>query len=378
MEIIVIMFAAAAAVLIGVHVARHRRWQRAALRLGLRFDQGGFLGKPLIAGTMDGFKVLVTLVPAARAGAHEYPHRSHDTLVRITFPSPLQADVHFSPARSREGTKAAVGLRVIATGEDAFDDVVLSRGRSEVGVRRFLTRTRRRALVRFFGECRGPRYIDANVIVSQERDCLREEAIVAAVRDLTQVARCLVHSREEAAPERTDPDPEGAAAAETPAPAPAATVREPAAEETAPAAAPEEAVSAAAPGAAEPACADDASATCAALFDPKLSTYDTRRVFERDYRGKEIAWQGTLAAVERSSYDPELGEESGIKATFEIGVIASALGDSERVQAAVRFAPEEAAALESRRGARVTFRGTLAGVDGVSRTVYVGDGRLSG
>ena len=381
MEIIVIILVAVAAVVVGTHAARRRRWQRAALRLGLHVNHGGLLGSPMIAGTFDGFKVLVRLAAALPAGASGTPRgrASQDTIFRLTFSASLQADVHFCPARSAEDVKAAIGLRPIDTGEEAFDDIVLARGRSEVGVRRFLKPARRRALLRFFGTHGGLRHVDSNVIVSREPGCLGEDAIVAAVRELAELARCLVHSRDEAAPGERDLQPGRAMDAPIPeAPDPIATVWEPVAEEAVPAPAPEMTVAAAAaPEAAEPAAGVDAEAVCAALFDPKLSTYDTRRVFERDCRGKEVAWQGTLAAVEQSSYDPELGEEPGVKATFEIGAVVSALGDSERVQAAVRFAPDAVAALEARRGARVAFLGTLAGVDGVSRTVYVGDGRLS-
>ena len=244
---------------------------------------------------------------------------------------------------------------------------------------RSLKPARRRALLCFFGTHGGLRYVDSNVIVTREPGCLGEDAIVAVVRELAQLARCLVHSVDAAAPGERDPQPGRAMDAPIPeAPDPAGTVWEPVAEEAVPAPAPEMTVAAAAaPEATEPAAGVDADAVCAALFDPKLSTYDTRRVFERDFRGKKVAWQGTLAAVEQSSYDPELGEEPGVKATFEIGAVVSALGDSERVQAAVRFAPDAIAALDARRGARAAFLGTLAGVDGVSRTVYVGDGRLA-
>ena len=59
----------------------------------------------------------------------------------------------------------------------------------------------------------------------------------------------------------------------------------------------------------------DVESVSAALFDPKLSSLDSSRIFDERYAGRTVRWSGKLTKAERFPFDYVFGSEPGTKAT---------------------------------------------------------------
>lgn len=119
----------------------------------------------------------------------------------------------------------------------------------------------------------------------------------------------------------------------------------------------------------------DSMAVCAALFDSKLMSYETNRLFDERYKGETIRWHGTLRRASAYSYDFTFGEGGGTKAEFDLHEVHQGLG-TRIVRAYVQLPLEDAARVSGRVGEMVTFEGRLLTCEGSSRRIYVGEGRV--
>lgn len=119
----------------------------------------------------------------------------------------------------------------------------------------------------------------------------------------------------------------------------------------------------------------DSMAVCAALFDSKLMSYETNRLFDERYEGETIRWHGTLRRASTYSYDFTFGEGGGTKAEFDLHEVQQGLG-TRMVRAYVQLPLEDAARVSGRVGEMVTFEGRLLTCEGSSRRIYVGGGRV--
>lgn len=119
----------------------------------------------------------------------------------------------------------------------------------------------------------------------------------------------------------------------------------------------------------------DSMAVCAALFDSKLMSYETNRLFDERYKGETIRWHGTLRRASTYSYDFTFGEGGGTKAEFDLHEVQQGLG-TRMVRAYVQLPLEDAARVSGRVGEMVTFEGRLLTCEGSSRQIYVGGGRV--
>ena len=119
----------------------------------------------------------------------------------------------------------------------------------------------------------------------------------------------------------------------------------------------------------------DSMAVCAALFDSKLMSYETNRLFDERYKGETIRWHGTLRRASTYSYDFTFGEGGGTKAEFDLHEVHQGLG-TRIVRAYVQLPLEDAARVSGRVGEMVTFEGRLLTCEGSSRRIYVGGGRV--
>lgn len=119
----------------------------------------------------------------------------------------------------------------------------------------------------------------------------------------------------------------------------------------------------------------DSMAVCAALFDSKLMSYETNRLFDERYKGETIRWHGTLRRASTYSYDFTFGEDGGTKAEFDLHEVHQGLG-TRIVRAYVQLPREDAARVSGRVGEMVTFKGRLLTCEGSSRRIYVGGGRV--
>ena len=119
----------------------------------------------------------------------------------------------------------------------------------------------------------------------------------------------------------------------------------------------------------------DSMAVCAALFDSKLMSYETNRLFDDRYKGKTIRWHGTLRRASAYSYDFTFGEGGGTKAEFDLNEVKQSRG-TRMVRAYVQLPREDAARISARVGEMVTFEGQLLTCEGSSKRIYVGGGRI--
>ena len=119
----------------------------------------------------------------------------------------------------------------------------------------------------------------------------------------------------------------------------------------------------------------DSMAVCAALFDSKLMSYETNRLFDDRYKGKTIRWHGTLHRASAYSYDFTFGEGGGTKAEFDLNEVKQSRG-TRMVRAYVQLPREDAARISARVGEMVTFEGQLLTCEGSSKRIYVGGGRI--
>lgn len=119
----------------------------------------------------------------------------------------------------------------------------------------------------------------------------------------------------------------------------------------------------------------DSIAVCAALFDSKLMSYETNRLFDDRYKGKTIRWHGTLRRASAYSYDFTFGEGGGTKAEFDLNEVKQSRG-TRMVRAYLQLPREDAARISARVGEMVTFEGQLLTCEGSSKRIYVGGGRI--
>ena len=102
-----------------------------------------------------------------------------------------------------------------------------------------------------------------------------------------------------------------------------------------------------------------------------------KTLFDTQYKGKEVCWEGILRGAFPYNFDIVFGQQSGIKATVELLEIAQ--GNSSfkvKIKALVSFPPEEAARLRNSSGRPVRFRGTLLKFEALSREVYLSHGKI--
>ena len=147
---------------------------------------------------------------------------------------------------------------------------------------------------------------------------------------------------------------------------------------------PEPAVIAPAPSVPEPAATSsvppgdlrlDVASVCEDLFDPKIMSYDTNRLFDDRYKDATVRWKGTARRASEYSYDFTFGDGGGTKAEFDVYEVKEQYG-SRAVRAFVQLPIEAAADLGARIGEDVLFEGRFVSCDGSARRLYVADARM--
>ena len=147
---------------------------------------------------------------------------------------------------------------------------------------------------------------------------------------------------------------------------------------------PEPAVTAPAPREPEPAStpneppADlrlDVASVCEALFDPKVMSYESNRLFDDRYKDATVRWKGTTRRANVYSYDFDFGDGGGTKAEFDIYEVKQQYG-SRTVKAFVQLPTEAADDIGARIGEDVQFEGRLISCEGSARRLYVAYARM--
>ena len=147
---------------------------------------------------------------------------------------------------------------------------------------------------------------------------------------------------------------------------------------------PEPAVTAPAPREPEPASTPneppgdlrlDVASVCEALFDPKVMSYESNRLFDDRYKDATVRWKGTTRRANVYSYDFDFGDGGGTKAEFDIYEVKQQYG-SRTVKAFVQLPTEAADDIGARIGEDVQFEGRLISCEGSARRLYVADARM--
>ncbi|MBN1417253.1 MAG: hypothetical protein JXP34_00665 [Planctomycetes bacterium] len=411
------------AVIMVVAVQQSKRtrevWASVAQEFGFTFTGSGFFQRPSIRGTSHGLGVLVTTFRRS-SGKNSTTY----TRFRITYPQPLPLGIRLSREGFFSGVAKMFGAQDIQIGDAGFDGEVLIKGADPRAVARFLTPTRR-ARIRRLLNLHHEAVIDREGIACDRRGVERNSVRLAnTIRLFLRVAWSLAADRSEDEPFakavaaqnagriqdalkilKARTERRGETATETPPPPEAAPVEErlleaellrlggkddeakaiyretleetpddPEAREWV-----EHLEETPAPeGESAGALPLDVKSVCEALFDPKHSSLDATRAFEKTYQGARIAWQGKLQSIETSAYDFVFGSGETAKATFEVFRVPATLFGEREVLAVVRLPRETAAQLEGRIGSTFAFEGKLLKADGFVRNLYVTDGRLVG
>ncbi len=121
----------------------------------------------------------------------------------------------------------------------------------------------------------------------------------------------------------------------------------------------------------------DPGAVADALFDAKLLSFETTRIFEERYEGMPVRWEGILVRASGYRSDLDFRDGPGVKALIRVHTLANDLYAGRDVEAVVQLPPAAAADLEQRRGQRVRFSGTLVRIDPLMRNLFVANGRLA-
>jgi hypothetical protein len=109
---------------------------------------------------------------------------------------------------------------------------------------------------------------------------------------------------------------------------------------------------------------------CSAVFHPGALSFESSRVFDERFAGRQVTWSGTLKAVEPYRFDFVFGQDPGTKATFVIHAAEGATFGGGEISAVIQL-PAGSDGLDSRIGEDLQFSGTLEKVDGFVRNVFL-------
>ena len=119
----------------------------------------------------------------------------------------------------------------------------------------------------------------------------------------------------------------------------------------------------------------DVASVCEDLFDPKMMSYATNRLFDDKYKDATVRWKGTARRASTYSYDFEFGDGGGTKAELDVYEVKQQYG-SRMVKAFVQLPIEAAADIGARTGEDIEFEGRLMTCEGSARRLYVADARM--
>jgi len=119
----------------------------------------------------------------------------------------------------------------------------------------------------------------------------------------------------------------------------------------------------------------DVASVCEELFNSKMMSYATNRLFDERYKDATVRWKGTARRASTYSYDFEFGDGGGTKAELDLYEIKQQYG-SRTVKAFVQLPVEAADALGARIGEDIEFEGRLLTCEGSARRLYVADARM--
>lgn len=376
--------------------ATRQRWTEAANLLGFAKVRSGF--RPRISGR-DG-QVRATIDVYSKSTGQS---QSTYTRYRIKF-HPIGLGLRLSRQTGWHGVLKVFGAQDIEVGDPTFDATFVIKGKSTEAVRRFLTAGRMMSLNRLLAVHPGIVVTDDELILESpgvERDV---ETIVSTVRRMMSAANILA---DDAAAAELEPIVERRMRGDVEAPLDSAPVETDAAHierallagedlelsglreqarqvfaalESQLPADPEiagwaEYVTEPASVASLPTDADrDPFALATRLFGDNQLSFQVAAIFDQHYRSLQVEWFGTVRRSGGLSNSKAFEGGPHSILVVDVASIENDLYGNSTVDAIVAFSAD---AELPERGEPVRFSGRLIAVDGLTRNLYVADGRLS-
>lgn len=370
-------------------------WKRAAGELGLDLDPGTLTRRASMTGTIGRTPVTVSVV---RVGSGK--DSTVYTQYRVAYP-PLGIGLRLAREAGWKKLVRVFGVAEQEIGDEPFDTAFEIRATTASAAASFLTLGKRQALLRLIAAY-------PNAVVEDDGIQLRTRSvetdpavIVSTTRRLAEVAAVVIDGRAldtldrqlterirgdfAARPEplvHPHPDDlhtaiaqverlygakriEDAAAVLAPIeqrlPADPDVVGWKAKVATPPRAAP------------APPPAADVVAIATELFGSSRLSFETTQLFEERFAGTPVSWQGTVRRAHDVRGDHDFDGATITKTIVHVATIENDLYGNAEVDAVVAFPP----GTRLERGERVSFTGTLVGVDGLIRNLFVADGKLA-
>ncbi len=375
--------------------ATGQRWTEAADLLGFAKVGSGF--RPRISGSEGQVRATVDVYSKSSGQS-----QSTYTRYRIEFHS-IGLGLRLSRQTGWHGVLKAFGAQDIEVGDATFDANFVVKGRSTEAVRQFLTAGRVMSLNRLLAVHPGIVVTDDELNLEtpgMERDT---DMIVSTVRRMMSAAHVLA---DDAAAAEVDPIVEGRMRGDVEAPVDSALVETDAvhieralleaedlelsglheqarqvfaALESQLPADPEiagwaEYATEPAPVASPPTDADrDPLALATRLFGDDQLSFEVATIFDQHYRNLRVEWLGTVRRSGGLSDSKAFEEGPHSILVVDVASIEHDLYGNSTVDAIVAFSAD---AELPERGEPVRFSGRLISVDGLTRNLYVADGRL--
>lgn len=357
--------------------ATREKWKIAADRLNLAYYAGGLGSSGTISGERSGHRVTVsTYTKGGGNSSKTY------TKYLLEFRNSIPVDIGMTRQGALHRLGQLFGLQDIEVGNPLFDDQVIVRGSHPDAVKRFLTPELQetiRAMVAAYSDIT---ISSDHVVVNKAGKDTDPGIICHCIRRLESFCNELVDVPQspskpnpvygidgqppaipEVEPEIIEPPFDPLFSADPVFP----DVSEEAKTEVEPVAA----VVLEEPVPPEAAPIMEIEAVAIALYDGDSgNSVLASKVFDEEFKDRDVTGTGTLKRIGRFSYDPVFTNSSGVKATFDICEIADAYSKS-KVTAEVKYPAEEYDALEAKIGTSVSIAGTLVAQDAMMHRLFV-------
>jgi hypothetical protein len=344
------------------------QWKAAAERLQLGYQAGRMFSRPKLSGVVSGLTVKID-VPSSSGG----PSNSIRTRYRIGYPL-LGLDLHMSRRTGLARAAAMFGMNETKIGDAEFDDAFSIRTSDPQRLAARLPPPARRLLLDLVRDYRSVKITDERLSYEKngiERDTgtlattaqrLMEAALAlqgASVRPAYPATTPRVPIRPPLPPpppiSRPDPYDVGPIIDPVPLQAPMRARAVPAEPK---------------PVSARPKASEvTADQIGVALFAKRGLSFQIAKQYEEQYQGRMVVWPGEVRTIMSG-----IGPDDPTRVTVLVATIRNELFGSVDVQAIASISGRVPPGLAA--GKRVSVQGTLAGVDAMSRTLFVEDARL--
>ena len=344
------------------------QWKAAADQLQLDYQAGRMFSRPRISGVIDGLTVKID-VPSSSSGSSNTVR----TRYRVGYP-PLGLDLRMVRQTGLGKAAALFGMSDTKIGDDQFDEAFSIRTSDPQRLSARLSSATKRMLLDLVADYRSVKITDEQV--SYEKNGIDRDTgtLTTTTRRLIEAAQALQGAstgsarraptssmpvREPIPPPppvlRPDPFDVGPFLNPIPPRPTAQPVTEPTERE---------------PAITGPSPSEvSAEEVATALFAKKGLSFQIAKNFEEQYQGRNIVWPGEVRSVMSG-----IGPNDPTRVTLLVATIRNELFGSVDVQATASIAGRVPPGLGA--GKQVTVHGTLAGIDAMTRSLFVEDARL--